>query len=387
MKHYTFNVIITIIISSLISLSTLSLYHFFDRKNNLTPPSVWVETSTIKTSTITPSINESLANRQQQIVDNIANASESVVNIIVTKDLQVYFDNPLSFFGAWYVEKRPTQIWWWSGIFISKEWYIITNKHVVADPTSSYTVITKDGSTYEVTNIRLDNVIDIAILKIQPNSSSNIKPATFTNIEEKVQIWQFVFAIGNALSEYPNSVTMGIISAKNRQLEAESNNLYIWLYQTDTSINPGNSGWPLIDIQGRVIGINTAISRLGDGIWFALPVNKQFIEQTLTSIKQSDNIIRPFIGITYKDLTKQTAQELNIKQQKGAYIELVIPNSPAQKAWLQKGDVIIAINKSELSYDLPFLYQLYTYAPWSTINLTVVRNNQNIIIPITLGMQ
>jgi len=207
---------------------------------------------------------------QNDIIKAIKNAGPSVVSIIVSKDLQVYYEDPTNFFG-WYVTEEKQKIWWWSWIIISSDGYVITNKHVVQDSTSEYTVVSKDWDTYKVDKIWFDPILDIAIVKILDDNwdvPSNLKPAELNSFKSLVKIWQFAVAIWNALAEYENSVSFGIISGKDRQLQSwAQESLYLWLYQTDAPINQWNSGGPLLDIQWNVIWINTAISAIWQWIW------------------------------------------------------------------------------------------------------------------------
>ncbi|MEI7477193.1 MAG: trypsin-like peptidase domain-containing protein [bacterium] len=183
---------------------------------------------------------------------------------------------------------------------VSKDGYIVTNKHVVEDATANYTIVTRDGDTYAVTNIWRDPTLDIAILKIVDKTGktpAELQPASFVSLQSPVLVGQFVVAIGNAMAEYQNTSTFGIISAKNRNIDPEhlANNAYIGLYQTDTPINPGNSGGPLINTAGEILGLNTATAD-GAGISFVLPLSREFMQTTLTSLDNKTNTIqRPFL--------------------------------------------------------------------------------------------
>jgi len=311
---------------------------------------------------------------QSDITKAIEKASPSVVSIVMSKDLKVYYEDPSNFYG-WYVTEKKTKIWWWSWIIVSSDGYIITNKHVVQDAWLEYSVVTKDGDSYKVDKIWLDPVLDIAVLNVIDNNwdiPTNLVAAEINSFENNVKIWDFSIAIWNALAEYDNSVTYGIISGKWRQLnEAGNDSVYIWLYQTDAPINPGNSGWPLLDIKWSVIWINTAITSSGQWIWFSLPINDEFVKTTLAIIKKYWKIVRPFVGINYMDLNKSIAKNLNVDKFEWIYVQDIVKWSSAEAAWLQKWDIIVELDGVKLTKDNNFIYQLYTYQPWAEIEMLV----------------
>lgn len=330
-----------------------------------------------------------LSRFEDQMIDTITQASKSVVSIVISKNIKFYMEDPASLYGPGTVSSQTAKVGGGSWIIVSKDWYIITNKHVVEDTTAKYSVVLSDGTTYDVDKIWFDDNIDIAILKIVDNkwnAASNLPVATVVGMEDEVRIGQFALAIWNSLSEFQNSVTMGIISARNRVLKInEWKNLYVWLFQTDAPINPGNSGGPLLDIYGNVIGINTAISEMGQWIAFALPISKEFIDATITSIKNYAKIIRPLIGISYVDITKDVQSKLKLTIENGIYIKDVFADLPASVAGIKQWDIVVAIDKKPINQKTPFLYQLYTYIPDTTIDLTIIRKWETMNIPIVLG--
>jgi len=318
---------------------------------------------------------EGILSLQDQIVNTIETQKESVVNIIISKNLQFFMQDPNGYFGQGRIAERRAQIWGGSWIIIAKDGYIMTNKHVVSDIDADYTVVDSEWTLFEVVNIRRDPVIDIAILQIAVDNSEQLQVAKFIEFDQEVKIGQFVLAIGNALAEYQNSVTLGILSAKNRILESDGqDSLYIWLYQTDTSINPGNSGGPLFDIYGQVIWINTAVRADSDWIWFALPVTQWFVHATLNAIVKNNQIVRPFMWIQYVDLSKNLALELWLDYTSGTYVQGVLDWSIVDRAWIQKGDIITSVEGISVQWDLPFLYHIYQYSIWDEIDLIYTRN-------------
>ena len=313
---------------------------------------------------------------QDLITNNVEQASKSVVSIVTTKNVNFYFENSIGF-GPWNIVEQETEVWWGSWIIGTKDGYIITSKHVIQDEKAEYTVVTQNGEKYKVDKIRFDPTLDIAILKIideKWNPPSDLQPAKFISINKEVKVWQFAIAIWNALSEYQNSVTLWIISAKNRQAISQNGNLYIWLYQTDASINAWNSGWPLLNIDWEVIWINTAINEFAKWIGFSLPVTQEFIDNSLASIQKNSKIIRPEIGFEYTDITKKSQSDLKLDLENWIYVKSIFSGSSVQLAWLLPGDIIIKINDNEINNELPFLFQYYSLKVEEKVDLTVIRN-------------
>ncbi|MCX6824058.1 MAG: trypsin-like peptidase domain-containing protein, partial [candidate division SR1 bacterium] len=329
----------------------------------------------------------SLSMLQSSLVATIASATKSVVSITISKDVKFYVDDPSQMNGPGNITQQTAKVGGGSGIIASKQGYIITNKHVVQDTTAKYSVTLYNGKIYNVDKIWFDDLLDLAILKIvdsEGKAPTDLIPASFLSLDTQIDVGQFVLAIGNSLSSYSNNVTMGIIGGKNKQLTINKNNLYIGLYQTDALVNPGNSGGPLIDINGNVLGITTAITE-GQGIAFALPISKEFITSTLKSIENFGKISRPIIGIQYIDITPAIKQENKLTIDNGIYLKDVLADLPASQAGLKIGDIILAINKKPINTQLPFLYQLYTYIPGDTMSVDILRGNENLTFNIFLG--
>lgn len=226
-----------------------------------------------------------------------------------------------------------------SGFIISSDGLIITNKHVVSDTQASYQVLTNDKKKITVSKIYRDPLNDLAILKI--NSPGNLKSLKLGD-SNKLKLGQLVVAIGTPLGEFTNTVTSGIISGLGRGITAGSPyEGYVErldnVIQTDAAISPGNSGGPLLNSKGEVIGINTAIAQEGENIGFAIPVSvvKELIDNFN---KRGGSFDRPYIGVRYKMIDKQTAILNEVVE--GAYIIEIIKSSPAEKAGLQEEDII-----------------------------------------------
>jgi len=324
---------------------------------------------------------------QSSLIETIATAKKSVVSITISKDVKFYVEDPAQLNGPGSIQQQTATVWWWSGIIISKKGYIITNKHVVQDTTAKYSVILYDGKRYNVDKVWFDDLLDVAILKIidsEWTSPTNLTAASFLPLDTQTYVGQFALTIGNTLSKYPQSVTMGIIWGKNKKLTVNGNNLYIWLYQTDAQVNPGNSWGPLLDIEGNTIGITTAIVEW-EGISFALPITKEFIEGTITSIESFWKIARPVIGVQYVEITPALKAEKNITIDQGIYLTDVLTDLPAWEAGLKVWDIVLNINGNTIDTTTPFLYQLYTHIPGEKISLEIMRDTEKLTLPIVLG--
>ena len=319
---------------------------------------------------------EEISSVQSKVISTVKNVSDSVVSIVISKYLNVYYySDPFSFRP--YVEKEKKKVWWGSWIIISKDGYILTNKHVVSDLDADYSVVTKNWDVYKVDKIRTDPILDLAVIHvIKPNWNPvyNLKPAKFTDINSKNPVGEFVLAIWNALAEYSNTVTFGILSAKWRHLDNSNGSLYIWLYQTDAAINPGNSWGPLINLNWEVIWVNTAITVDWQWIGFAIPVNKEFVDATLDSILTYNAIKRPLLGIQFIQLNKTIAKQYNLGSYKWVLVQKVIPYSPAFKAGIKKWDIILKIDWHDITTDSPIIYRLFTHKIWDTVELLIDRD-------------
>lgn len=293
---------------------------------------------------------EKLASLQQEITTTISDIAPSIVSIIIKKDLVIYRSDPWWFFQQQTGTFRA-QVWWGSWFFIKKDGTILTNKHVVLDTNAEYTVILQDGTEYNARILATDPVNDLAVIKIQ-DESKDFQVLPIIHTIDSIQIGQFGIAVGNALAEFQNSVSLWIISGKDRVIEAQGQSLS-WLLQTDAAINPGNSGWPLLNLLGEVVWINTAIVSGSDGIGFAIALTQDKIDYMLKSIDESGRIKRPFIGINYITNSPGVAQELWLATDYGLYIIdepwSIIEGTSAQKAGIEPGDIIISVNSQKIT--------------------------------------
>ena len=315
---------------------------------------------------------------EKSVIATIDAVKSSVVNIIITKEFVVYD-------GRNAVDIFQQQVWWGSGIIVDREGYILTNKHVVEDTDATYTVIFDDGSAVESEMVWVDPNIDIAVLRVDPAVIVDRAVGSAYTLTYQPVLGQFALAIWNALAEFQNSVTLGIVSGKNRKLTIGNENLYAGLLQTDASISEWNSGWPLFDLAGKIIGINTAVSAFGENIGFAIPISQEFIDATLVSVRESDEIVRPFVGVRYNDISLSVANDLGLSRTSGIYVAEVVPGSAADDAWLRSEDIVTHLDGREITSDSPFMYQLYTYSPGDEVMMTVVRESGESEISLRLG--
>ncbi|MGD8374128.1 MAG: trypsin-like peptidase domain-containing protein [Candidatus Woesebacteria bacterium] len=278
-----------------------------------------------------------------------------------------------------------------SGIIVSSDGYILTNKHVVPDGTSKVTVVLHDGREFSAQVVGRDPLNDIAFIKV--NGVDDLTAATLGNSDE-VKPGQKVIAIGNALGEFSNSVTAGIVSGIGRPVEATDDlgglETLENLIQTDAAINLGNSGGPLLNLKGEVIGINTAIAEESQSIGFAIPINdaKGLMENMLKTGK----VERPYLGVRYISLTSDIAKQLGTDQTQGAYLSAesdqqsaVVTDSPADKAGLKQGDVIKKVGDINIDQTNTLASLLARYSPGDSVKLTYIRDGQEKTVEVTLS--
>jgi len=243
-----------------------------------------------------------------------------------------------------------------SGFFVSSDGYVLTNRHVVEDTAASYEVVWQHHH-YPCQILARDEITDIAILKISPERNEKFPYLPFGN-SSHLKLGETVIAIGNALSEFENTVSRGIISGLSRHVQTDledMNREFSGLIQTDAAINPGNSGGPLINLKGQVIGINTAVVLGVENISFAIPINQA--KMILNDIKQYGRIFRPNLGIRYLLIDNNLQKEHRLSFNYGAFIiheslpgqKGIIPHGCADKAGLQEGDIILEINGKKIN--------------------------------------
>ena len=267
-----------------------------------------------------------------------------------------------------------------SGFIISKDGYILTNNHVVEDA-DKITVRLSDEREFKAKVIGTDPQSDVALIKID---GKNL-PVLPLGDSDKIQVGEWVIAIGNPFELY-QTVTVGVVSAKGRNRMGISE--YENYIQTDAAINPGNSGGPLLNIHGQAIGINSAIfSRSGGymGIGFAIPINMvKKIEQQLL---KTGKVTRGWLGVVIQDMNEDLAQSFGLKTEKGVLISQVNPDSPASKAGLKDGDVVVAIDGKQVEDVATLRNTIAMTAPGTELVLKVIRDGKTYSIPVTIGEQ
>jgi len=262
-----------------------------------------------------------------------------------------------------------------SGFIISHDGYIFTNNHVV-EQADKILVKLSDGKEYEAKVIGKDAKTDIALIKIKPNDSL---PVAETGDSEKLRVGDWVLAIGNPFG-LEQTVTAGIVSAKGRVIGAGPYDNFI---QTDASINPGNSGGPLFNMEGKVVGINTAIVAQGQGIGFAIPIS--MAKTILPDLKAKGKVTRGWLGVSVQDISEDIAKSMKIKDKSGALISDVFKGDPADKAGLKSGDIVTEINGKPVKDTHELLMMIAGFRIGETIKIKIVRDGQEKVLPITIA--
>ena len=315
----------------------------------------------------------------QKAFSNVSKkVTPSVVNISTVsrkKFVQPFFEtNPLfeEFFGAPQTRRDKSL---GSGFLISTDGYIVTNDHVVRDAESIQVKLSND-KVYDAKVVGGDQKTDIAVIKI---NAADLPTAVLGN-SDKLEVGQWAIAIGNPFG-LDRTMTVGVISATGRtNMGIETYENFI---QTDASINPGNSGGPLLNVYGEVIGINTAIVAAGQGIGFAIPVN--MAKPIFSQLIQKGSVKRGYMGVTIQPVTEELAQSFGLKQAKGALVNDIIKGGPADKAGIHQGDVITALNGTEVK-DPSHLQRLVAEAGISTAaKISVFRDGKTLELSITLA--
>lgn len=253
-----------------------------------------------------------------------------------------------------------------SGVVLDSKGLIVTNNHVV-DGATRVQVSLKDGRTFVGEVVGSDEATDIAVIKVDANDL----PAADLGDSESLKVGQFVLAVGNALG-LPGgpTVSLGVLSALGRPLPG-ADFIFEGLLQTDAAVNPGNSGGPLADLEGRVVGINTAMVPFAQGVGFAIPINT--VKRITSEILEKGRVARPWIGISGIDLTAPLARRYGMQVQSGFLVAEVVPNSPAYMAGLRVGDVIVGAGSQEVKHTKDLLYALSQVQVGGVIELDINR--------------
>lgn len=349
--------------------------------------------------------------QEEAVIKVVKDYSPAVVSIIITKNVPVYeqyYASPqrgYDPFGFWdnfqipQIRQKGTQeqeVGAGTGFIVSEDGITVTNKHVVSDTAAEYTAITADGKKYPAKVLALDPNQDLAVVKIAPEAGQKF-PAVKLGDSSNLQIGQSVIAIGNALGEFNNTVSVGVISGLQRSITAggggRSETLEN-LIQTDAAINEGNSGGPLLNLKGEVIGVNTAIASNAQNVGFVLPVNaaKRDIEQ----VKNTGKITYAYLGVYYTVVDGGIQKQNDLAVDYGAWvtagetgsaqkIEPVVGGSPAEKAGIKDQDIILEINGEKITKTSPLSQIIAKYNPGDKVTLKVRRGASEINLEVTLG--
>ncbi len=339
---------------------------------------------------------------ENAVISAVDSAAPSVVSIVVTKDLPVIEQCPVDPFGGMpgdfrdffgggfgFEFSQPCQkgtkrqeVGGGTGFVISEDGLVLTNKHVVVDAKADYTVLTNDGKKYDAKVLARDPMQDLAILRV---SATNLKPAKLGD-SDSVKLGQTAIAIGNALGEYRNTVSVGVISGLGRTVTASGQGIgtetITGVFQTDAAINPGNSGGPLLNLRGEVIGVNTAMAEGAQSIGFTIPINHA--KRAITSVQKTGSIKVPYLGVRYRLVNAELAKAQKLSVEYGALVRgtedgpAVIPDSPAAKAGVLAEDIILELNGKKITEDAPLASLIQQYNIGDTVTLRVRRGDKTI---------
>lgn len=265
-----------------------------------------------------------------------------------------------------------------SGFIISSDGYIFTNNHVV-EKADKIRVKLSDGKEYDAVIKGQDANTDIALIKINP--AANSLPVVKFGNSDKLRVGDWVFAIGNPFG-LEQTVTAGIVSAKGRVIGSGPYDNFI---QTDASINPGNSGGPLFNLDGEVVGINTAIVAQAQGIGFAIPINTA--KNLFEDLKTKGKVIRGWLGVAVQDITQEIADNLKLKETKGALVGNVIKGEPAEKAGIKTGDIIIAVDDQTIQDTHELLRIVAAIPVGKQVFVTLLRDGQEQRLAVAVGQR
>jgi len=331
-----------------------------------------------------PAAPASFANLVDEVKDAVVNISTTQV---VEGNPLTPFLGPGSPFGEFFGHNQPKEFFGnqpqgkmtthalGSGFVISSDGLILTNNHVVEKATE-IKIKLLTGKEYDAKLVGRDPKTDLALVKVTPDKDFP-KPAVLGD-SDAMRVGDWVMAVGNPFG-LGNTVTTGIISAKSRILGAGP---YDDFLQTDAAINPGNSGGPLFNMQGQVIGINTAIIAQGQGIGFAIPINmaKELLPQLKTG-----KVIRGWLGIMIQDITPELAKSFGLKSAKGVIVSEVVKDSPAEKAGLLRGDVILRFDGKEIENAHKLSQLAAATAPNTQVKIELLRDGKEKTISLEVG--
>jgi serine protease Do len=327
---------------------------------------------------VNPPVSQAITVDTTQIDTTITQAVEKIGPSVVTVVGNI--PGQMTFFGP-----ASDQQVSGSGVIISADGYILTNNHVI-EGADKVSVVFADGNQVQATISGTDQYADLAVLKV----ANNVPGTAVLGNSDTLKPGETVIAIGSPLGDFKNSVTSGVISATGRSIDTGNGYQLEDMIQTDAAINHGNSGGPLVNLAGEVIGINTLVVRgsgfgsdVAEGLGFAIPVNTA--QAVAGQIIQKGYFSRPYIGIRWQSITPAISAVYNLPVDWGVYVAEVLANSPASDAGLQQGDIIVRIGDVDLDENHSYINTLFNYSPGDTITLEVNRNHKNINLQVVLG--
>jgi 2-alkenal reductase len=325
-------------------------------------------------STAPASLQISNTEIETAITQTVEKVGPAVVTVIGTVPGQV------TFFG-----RLPDGQSSGSGVIISPEGYIVTNNHVV-ESANDLAVVLSDGTQLPAQVISTDIFADLAVIKADGQMPA---VATIGN-SDNLKSGETVIAIGSPLGEFRNTVTVGVISATGRSLDSGNGYYMEDLLQTDAAINQGNSGGPLVNLNGEVIGINALIVRGGngasavaEGLGFAIPSNTmRFITERIIA---QGYFARPYLGVSYQSISPSIARRYDLPTEWGAYVTEVGFGSPAANAGIKRGDIIVSIGEQSIDEQNSYINVLFEYQPGDQVTIKALRESQEMTFDVTLG--
>lgn len=326
---------------------------------------------------------------EEKIIQAADQAIPAVVSIIATREVTIGSFYGMSWFFSDPGSTTHQEISYGTGFFVSPDGLILTNKHVVLEKEAEYQVVTSDNKKYSAQVLARDPVYDLALIKIEGLNF----PVLELGDSDRLVPGQTVLAIGNALGQFESTVSSGIISGLSRTISAYGlgySDTLTDLIQTDAAINHGNSGGPLLNLNGQVVGINVAMAEQAQNLGFAIPINQA--KKAIHSVRETGQIIYPFLGINYIAVDESVKEEFNLPYDYGALIMLnqqtgvaVVPNSAASDMGLRVNDLILEFNDEKITMDRTLVQIIQDYKPGDQISLKVWRSGNIITIKGFLG--
>jgi Do/DeqQ family serine protease len=325
------------------------------------------------------------ASNPDAIADIVSSTGPAVVKVDVYKTVNgtsfdPFFNDPFfrQFFGAPFTSPQPREEHGLgSGFIVTPDGYILTNEHVVDGAQRIEVTIAGQNKALPARVVGSDYDLDLAVLKVD---AGNNLPTLRLGDSDQVKVGSWVVAIGNPYG-LDHTVTVGVVSAKSRPVQVE-NRSYTNLLQTDAAINPGNSGGPLLNLSGEVIGINTAVAAQAQGIGFAIPINT--VKGVLQELMNKGHITRPWMGVQVQPLNEQLAAYFGLKSTTGALVSGIVSGSPAEKAGLQQGDVILKVDSQEIKSPDDLVNYVKNLKIGQKVVLLIERQGKTMYLPLAI---